>query len=217
MMRFIKTKMTSRFVLTFSLLLLVACSPVKKKIWVPGWKETNPMNITRAGSAVVVSGNYIYMIAGVDGRQFLRSTEYAEILPDGNLGKWKMGPPLVVDRGFTEAVTDHGYIYVVGGGNGPNGEHLLRSVERAKINPDGSLGPWRLESNKTNLPRRCTKLALINHTLYSFGGFGGALLDSVEYAKIADDGSVGKWQMASATLCEQCEISWWYRLCFRWA
>jgi hypothetical protein len=40
-------------------------------------------------------------------------------------------------------------------------------------------------------------LALIDGHLYSFGGFGGTLLDSVEYAKISDDGSVGQWRMAS--------------------
>lgn len=155
------------------------------------------MNIARAGSAVVVNNNFIYMIAGVDGRQFLRSTEYASITEDGQIGEWKPGPSLVVDRGFTEAVVHNGFIYVVGGGNGPNGKNLLRSVERAKINPDGSLGQWRLETSQTVLPRRCTKLALIDDYLYSFGGFGGALLDSVEYAQINNDGSVGEWKMAT--------------------
>ena len=146
---------------------------------------------------MVVHNNFIYMIAGVDGRQFLRSTEYAPILGDGSIGEWTMGSSLVMDRGFTEAVVHNDYIYVVGGGNGPNGKNLLRSVERARINADGSLGQWRLETNQTILPRRCTKLALINNYLYSFGGFGGTLLDSVEYAKITDDGSVGAWQMAT--------------------
>lgn len=178
-------------------ILLSACSPQQKHLWISGWKETSPMNIARAGSAIVVHNNFIYMIAGVDGRQFLRSTEYAPILENGQIGKWKMGPSLVVDRGFTEAVVHNGHIYVVGGGNGPNGKNLLRSVERARINPDGSLDQWRLETNQTVLPRRCTKLALINGYLYSFGGFGGTLLDSVEYAKITDDSSVGVWQMAS--------------------
>ncbi|WP_455199317.1 hypothetical protein [Kaarinaea lacus] len=155
------------------------------------------MNVVRAGAAMVVHENVIYMIAGVDGRQFLHSTEYAPILENGELGPWKMGPSLVVERGFTEAVVYNGYIYVVGGGNGPNGKNLLRSVERAKINADGSLGQWRLENSQTILPRRCTKLALINDYLYSFGGFGGALLDSVEFAKVSNDGSVGEWKMAT--------------------
>lgn len=181
-------------------LLIQACSPADEKLWIPGWQETSAMNVARAGSAMVVHNNFVYMIAGVDGRQFLRSTEYAAILPNGQLGQWKMGPALVEDRGFTEAVVHNGYVYVVGGGNGPNGEHLLQSVERAKINADGSLGLWRLESSQTILPRRCTKLSLIGDYLYSFGGYGGALLDSVEYAKISFDGSVGPWKMASDSM-----------------
>ena len=186
-----------RVFLIVAVLLIQACSSADEKLWIPGWQETNVMNVARAGSAIVVHNNFIYMIAGVDGRQFLRSTEYAPILPDGQIGQWKMGPSLVVDRGFTEAVVQNGFIYVVGGGNGPNGKHLLQSVERAKINADGSLGFWKLENSQTVLPRRCTKLAFINGYLYSFGGFGGTLLDSVEYAKIEDDGSVGSWQVAS--------------------
>jgi hypothetical protein len=176
---------------------LVACSPSQDKLWISGWQETSSMNEARAGAAVVVNNNFIYMIAGVDGRNFLRTTEYAAILPDGRLGPWQYGPSLIEERGFTEAVVRDGYIYVVGGGNGPNGQHLLRSVERAEINADGSLGPWQQEDNQTILPRRCTKLALLGDYLYSFGGFGGALLDSVEYARIAADGSVGEWKMTS--------------------
>ncbi len=172
----------------------------QKKIWIPGWKEASPMNVQRAGAAAVVHNNMVYMIAGVDGRQFLRSTEYAPILEDGSLGQWKMGPRLIEERGFIDAVVKNGYIYVVGGGNGPNGKHLLTTVERAKINADGSLGEWRQESNRTMLPRRCTKLSLIGDYIYSFGGFGGTLLDSVEYAKIEPDGSVGKWRMADETM-----------------
>ena len=199
------------------LLMLGACSPTEdgapeqnnatpkdqvsqNEIWISGWKETSSLNIVRAGAAMVVHNDFVYMIAGVDGREFLRSTEYAPILSDGRLGEWKMGPPLIEDRGFTEAVVKNGYIYVVGGGNGPNGQHLLTTVERAKINPDGSLGAWRQESNRTVLPRRCTKLSLIGDYLYSFGGYGGTLLDSVEYAKIESDGSVGKWNMASEAM-----------------
>ncbi len=186
-----------RLFLLLLVLSLYACSPTDEKLWIPGWQETSPMNVARAGSAMVIHNNFIYMIAGVDGRQFLRSTEYAPILANGLIGQWKTGSALVMDRGFTEAIVRNGYIYVVGGGNGPNGKHLLQSVERAKINDDGSLGQWRLESSQTILPRRCTKLALVGDYLYSFGGYGGTLLDSVEYAKILEDGSVGQWNMAS--------------------
>lgn len=188
------------FALVFLIGLLSACSSEPDKVWVAGWKEASSMNEVRAGAATVVHKGYVYVIAGVDGRNFLRSTEYAKINANGSLGPWQQGTTLHEERGFTEAIVYGDSIYVVGGGNGPNGQHLLRSVERAKINPDGSLGPWIQEGHATVLPRRCTKLALIDNRIYSFGGFGGVLLDSVEFAQINPDGSVGEWSLASETM-----------------
>lgn len=184
-------------IMLFVSIAVLGCTSEPEKVWISGWKETSSLNTQRAGAATVLHDGYIYVIAGVDGRNFLRSTEYAKINPDGTLGTWKAGTLLHEERGFTEAVIRNGFIYVVGGGNGPNGQNLLRSVERAKINSDGSLGEWVQEAHQTVLPRRCTKVSLIGEVLYSFGGFGGTLLDSVEYAPIQSDGSVGEWQLAS--------------------
>ncbi|MBL1277505.1 MAG: hypothetical protein COB30_015595 [Ectothiorhodospiraceae bacterium] len=177
-----------------------AATSSQEQIWIAGWKETSIMNEPRAGAATVIHNNFIYMIAGIDGRDFLRSTEYAPIMADGRIGEWKLGPRLIEERGFTEAVIKNNFIYVVGGGKGVNGKQLLTTVERAKINSDGSLGPWRQEGQRTVLPRRCTKLSLVGDYLYSFGGYGGTLLDSVEFSKIAEDGSLGPWTMASEAM-----------------
>lgn len=190
---------------TFYLLLtalVIGCSGEQKSqdVWISGWKETSSLNIPRAGAATVIHAGVIYVLGGVDGRDFLTSTEYAKILPDGSLSEWRMGPELPTERGFTSAVVHEGYIYVVGGGNGPNGQHLLRSTERAKINADGSLAAWTTESRQTVMPRRCTKLGLIDNRIYSFGGYGGVLLDSVEFSPIDGDGNLGGWTMASETM-----------------
>ena len=207
---FTKTIAVSAVVLVT--VLLGACSPSNDntdaqnvssapgKIWIAGWKDTSAMSVARAGAATIVNNDFIYMIGGVDGRNFLRSSEYAPILSDGSIGEWRMGPRLIEERGFTEAVVKNGYIYVVGGGNGPNGKHLLTTIERAKINADGSLGQFRQEGQRTLLPRRCTKLSVVGDYLYSFGGFGGTLLDSVEFAKINADGHLGPWAMASEAM-----------------
>jgi hypothetical protein len=188
------------FALMLASLLMQACSSGPEKTWVAGWQETTAMNEVRAGAASVVHNGFVYVIAGVDGKNFLRTTEYAKINADGSLGPWQQGTSLNEERGFTEAVVHGDFVYVVGGGNGPNGQNLLRSVERASINSDGSLGAWIKESHATVLPRRCTKLGLIGNRIYSFGGFGGALLDSVEFTTIKEDGSVGEWQLASETM-----------------
>ena len=137
----------------------------------------------------------LFLIGGVDGKDFLNTTEYAKIHKDGSLGSWQAGPSLKESRGFIDAVIHNGSVYVVGGGNGPNGHNLLRTAERARILPDGTLGPWETEKNQMVVPRRCSKLVATATSIYSFGGFGGTLLDSVERADFLPDGSLGEWQL----------------------
>ena len=147
----------------------------------------------RAGTAAVVHHDFIYVIGGVDGRDFVATVEYAPIREDGSIGQWQFGPELNEARGFIDAVVHNETIYVVGGGNGPSGHNLLRSVESAKINSNGTLVPWVLEQNSMKIPRRCSKTFVSGDYLYSLGGFGGALLDSVERAPILNDGRLGEW------------------------
>lgn len=178
---------------------LTACS-TQSKIWVPDWKETSPISIPRAGAALVAVNDTLYLIGGVDGNDFLKTTEYARVHKDGSLGPWQAGPSLNEPRGFIDAVIHDGSIYVVGGGNGPNGHNLLRTAERAHILPDGTLGPWETEKNQMVVPRRCSKLIATDTALYSFGGFGGVLLDTVERADFMPDGSTGEWVLEPKTM-----------------
>ena len=110
--------------------------------WVKGWRDGSALKGPRAGAATVVVNGYIYVIGGVNGFNFVRLTEYAKINDDGSLSPWKETSLLNEERGFIDAVAKDGYIYVVGGGNGPNGKNLLRTVERAKVNEDCSLSSW---------------------------------------------------------------------------
>ena len=75
----------------------------------------------------------IHVIGGIDGVDFLRSTEYSRIRPDGSLAPWQPSSPLNEPRGFFDAAVSNDYVYVAGGGNGPSGHNLLSSVERARI------------------------------------------------------------------------------------
>ncbi len=158
------------------------------------WLQTSPLLAPRSGAGVLEVNGVIYAIAGIDGKQFLRSSEYSAIHDDGTLAAWRAGSELNEARGFFGVAAHGGFLYAVGGGNGPSGHHLLRSVERAAVRADGSLGPWR-ETQQLNLPRRCAKVVASGDYLYAIGGFGGALLDSVERARFNGDGSLGPWEM----------------------
>ena len=175
--------------------LVLMLSGCANKVWIADWKETTPFSAPRAGTASVVVKNKLYLIGGVDGKNFVNITEYAQINKDGTLSEWQQGYPLNEERGFMEAVVHGDYVYVVGGGKGENGHTLLRTAERALIREDGTLGPWKTEKNEMVVTRRCSKIIAANNRLYSFGGYGGVLLDTVEYAEILPDGSLGEWQL----------------------
>ena len=138
---------------------------------------------------------HIYAIGGIDGWRFLSTSEYTTIQADGSLAPWKKTTPLNEDRGFFGVAVHNGYVYAVGGGNGPNGHNLLRTVERAKLLKGGGLGPWEQEGQQLNIPRRCSKVLIMDGYLYAFGGYGGTLLDTIERTKINDDGTLGAWEL----------------------
>ncbi len=189
-------------------LLLVACEPAaSKKEGVSGWQQGPHTLVARSGAAAVEVDGVIYLIGGVDGREFLASSEYARIQPDGSLSAWQSGPSLNVERGFFTAAVHGKYVYVAGGGRGPNGSIQLTSVERAEIQPDGTLGPWQLEEYGFNIKRRCSRLLVLGNHIYAFGGFGGILLDTVESAEILPDGSLGEWLVLGEQMTVQRYIS----------
>ncbi len=168
--------------------------------WIEGWREASALQGPRAGAATVAVNGYIYVIGGVNGIDFVRLTEYAKINADGSLGSWKETSLLNEERGFIDAVARDGYIYVVGGGNGPNGKNLLRSVERATVNEDGSLSPWETLQSGMVMPRRCSKTVSKGNFIYALGGFAGALLDNVERAEILANGDLGPWTIEDAAM-----------------
>ncbi len=163
------------------------------QVWVPGWREGPPMQRARSGAAAVVVEGVIHLIGGVDGKNFLRSSEFIRIGSGGELSEWAPGPALNTPRGFFAVARHENFVYAVGGGQGRYGKVLLDSIERAEIRPDGTLGEWTMERFRLNTKRRCTKVAVIGGHLYAFGGFGGTLLDTVERAEIRPDGSLGEW------------------------
>jgi hypothetical protein len=168
--------------------------------WIKGWQSASTLAAPRAGAAAIVVNDHIYVIGGVDGRQFVAVTEFAKINEDGSLGPWQLTSMLNEERGFIDAVAKDGYIYVVGGGNGPSGKNLLRSVERAKVNADGSLSAWQTMENGMVMPRRCSKIVTKGNFIYALGGFAGALLDNVERAAILENGDLGPWRIEEATM-----------------
>jgi hypothetical protein len=88
-------------------------------------------------------------------------------------------------------------LYVLGGVNGPLA--YVDQAERATIASDGSLGAFAAVPGGTFVsPRVEVSLAVVGDYLYGFGGFtADGDSDTVEGAKIAADGSLGPFELAT--------------------
>ena len=93
----------------------LAAAPAQKV-----WLQTSPLLSPRTGAGVIEVDGVIYAIGGVDGREFLTSSESSAIHKDGSLAPWRAGDALNEARGFFGVAAHQDFIYAVGGGNGPS-------------------------------------------------------------------------------------------------
>lgn len=153
------------------------------------------LNANRNKAAAVVIGNYLYVIGGcnsTNGSAALGTIEQATIT-NGNLGSFTtLGSSLNVARSGHAAMIVGGYLYVVGGHDGSG---AIGSVERAVINPDGTIGAFSLVTGSPLLAPRYDHVGLVSgNTLYVLGGSNGASsLNTIEQATISADGTIGSF------------------------
>ena len=154
-------------------------------------------------SAII--GNYFYVIGGWGGSTTItvqNSVERAIIGPDGTAGPFATvaGVSLNTGRAGHTSVVLGNYIYVVGGINNSK----LGSIERAAVNPDGSLGPFALVAGvQLVTPRTSHSSTVIGRYLYILGGLGdvgNGFLNSIERAVIFADGTLTDFESLPVTL-----------------
>lgn len=149
----------------------------------------------RASPASVVVGSFVYVLGGVSQGTSLNSVERATINADGSLGPFTAvsGVTLVSARYACSSTVVGSYLYVVGGTD-QNG--ALNSVERARINADGSLGSFAAAPGLAlAAARQGHTSAVVGNYLYVAGGIRDNVpLSSVERARIHPDGSLDAFE-----------------------
>lgn len=168
-----------------------------QKDWQEGWQELKPFQYPRRALAAAATNGYLYVVGGVDAQgHYVRPVEYAPILADGRLGPWQTTSALREGRFYLAAAIRQGYLYALGGGGGALGDDNvpLASVERAKINPDGSLQTWQHHSYLTT-PRRGLKASVVDNRLYAIGGYNGRFLKSIEYLEPDMPANPSQWRL----------------------
>ncbi|MCA9678337.1 MAG: hypothetical protein H6708_16945 [Kofleriaceae bacterium] len=106
-------------------------------------------------------------------------------------------PTLVVARTGAAVIATRRWVYVVGGASA--GGTPLASIERARVNADGSLGPFAL-AGSLGVARAYAGASRIGDRVYVVGGTGGTALDSVESAALDPDDNLGAFADAGVTL-----------------
>jgi len=139
----------------------------------------------------VTANGYVYVIGGSDGSNTQTTVYYAKINSNGSLGTWLTNAnALPLARQEHSSVTANGYVYVIGGGLA--GTLYNSTIYYAKINGDGSLGAWAINTNVVPAARAGHSSVTANGYVYVIGG--SDLNDryaTVYYSKINSDGSLG--------------------------
>jgi N-acetylneuraminic acid mutarotase len=161
------------------------------------WEHVDDMTEARMASASLKVGDVLYMIGGSNSNGYIDSVEWAGLGADGMPGEWKKTRSLSTPRGYSAAVAYNRHVYVIGGAHGKHGADLLNTVERARINSDGTLGRWKIERERLFSARRGVSAIVSGGYVYAIGGYNGEFLDTVERAKINIDGTLGEWDVVS--------------------
>lgn len=163
--------------------------------------SSNHAPLDLSGGAAVVSNGYVYVIGGSSssGGTWLDSVYYAKLASDGSVGSWTTSNnPIPHGVYYPSAASANGYIYVMGGYGGG----FQSAVYYAKVNSDGSIGSWATSPN--SLPQAAYEASVItrNGYIYFMGGVNdeGTRLNTVYYAKINSNGSIGSWATNTANL-----------------
>lgn len=161
-----------------------------------GWTADTGLPYYLAYSNTIVTKNRVYVIGGHTNTVPTNAVYYATLNADGTLGTWTAGTALPAATFHNEVIVIKNRVYVFGGNNASN-TATLATVYSAVINADGTLGNWVTETNLPYAVRAMSAFATKTR-IYLIGGVNGSThLNTVIYANINSDGSLGAWAYAN--------------------
>ncbi len=156
----------------------------------------------RGDFGMAATNGYLYITGGRNSTTYYNDTQFAPINSDGTVGTWSTanGSTLATARAGNRVVLANGTLYSIGGFNGST---YYNTVLRANVNNGGSgaITAWTVDSvGAINTPRALHQTVAYNGYLYVLGGRTAAttFLNTVEYAPINADGTVGTWATTTA-------------------
>ncbi len=155
----------------------------------------------RGDFGLTAVNNRLYLAGGRTNTTYYSDTQSAPINTDGSVGTWVTvsGATLATARYGIGMVSANGNLYVTGGHNGSS---YYNHVQIARINNGGggvTDSPTTDSTDPFTTARTEAQTVAYNGYLYVLGGRNGATYyNSVQYAKLNTDGSVGAWSAGTS-------------------
>ena len=167
------------------------------------WSSTTDLPEARSRLGAVFNDGFVYLLGGVgpNGVPATTTSFVAPVGADGTVGPWSTTTPLPGPRRTIRPAVWNDVIYLAGGNDGNN---FQSTVYYARLNADGTIGPW---TGTTALPGPSTAHSTVayNGYLYVVGGnTGTTCVSTVSYARINADGTLGAWTTTSPLPAARC-------------
>jgi hypothetical protein len=160
-----------------------------------------PMPVGRRRHTTWVVNDYVFIVGGSN--PGFNTVYSAHIEPDGSILAWTLDPePLPGNRFWHGSALWNGHAYVIGGLD--EAGTRTDTVFFARVNDDGTTGPWQTSPNTLPTPLIQHVSFAANGYLYVVGGqtSDGSVTTLVRFAEISPDGSTGPWNDANEALPE---------------
>ncbi|HEY9900567.1 MAG TPA: IPT/TIG domain-containing protein, partial [Pantanalinema sp.] len=134
--------------------------------------STNPggayqLPIVNNYHSVVSTANAVYVIGGGNSTNGISDVFMFAIRADGSLGAARRVSSLTIPRSSPACFTVGNYLFAAGG---QSLGVFMKNVERAAINPDGTLGAWEIVSGATLQTNRYGSPGLVSGSTVYFAG-----------------------------------------------
>lgn len=141
------------------------------------------------GHAATTANGFVYVLGGTTGGSVFSNSVYLAPISAGTVGAFTQSMnSLPTARAFFGAAAFNDFLYVMGGYDGAS---QLSDVQRARINANGTLGPFTSQMVSNLLRRQDHCVVAANGFLYFAGGLGSsANLRDVHFARLNPDGSL---------------------------
>ena len=160
------------------------------------WMSTTIYPTTIDSQSCVVSGGYVYCVAGFPGVAADTNAVYFAKLSSSGVGTWMSTTIYPTGINAQSCVVSGGYVYCVAGF--PGGAADASAVYFAKLSSSG-VGTWREATNSYPTTIEALSCVVSGGNIYCVGGSlnGGPGTSAVHFAKLSSSG-VGTWRSTTA-------------------